>query len=73
MEMMTMKRAMVVGATGGTGAAITEELIRQGIETIAFGRSGQKLELLAKNLGNPAQQRFEHCRRKRPVYSLASN
>ncbi|MFJ9499784.1 SDR family NAD(P)-dependent oxidoreductase [Brevibacillus centrosporus] len=50
-----MKRAMVVGATGGTGAAITEELIRQGIETIAFGRSGQKLELLAKNLGNPAQ------------------
>lgn len=48
-----MKRAIVIGATGGTGAAITEELIRRGISTIAFGRSRQKLEQLAVKLGYP--------------------
>lgn len=48
-----MKRAIVVGATGGTGAAITEELIQRGIHTIIFGRSRQKLEQLAVRLGSP--------------------
>lgn len=48
-----MKRAIVIGATGGTGAAITEELIKRGIVTIAFGRSRQKLEQLAVKLGSP--------------------
>lgn len=48
-----MKKAIVIGATGGTGAAITEELIRRGISTIAFGRSRQKLEKLAATLGSP--------------------
>jgi nucleoside-diphosphate-sugar epimerase len=48
-----MKRAIVVGATGGTGAAITEELIKRGIFTIIFGRSRQKLEQLAVKLGSP--------------------
>ncbi|SLJ99742.1 MULTISPECIES: SDR family NAD(P)-dependent oxidoreductase [unclassified Paenibacillus] len=48
-----MKRAIVVGATGGTGAAITEELIKRGISTIIFGRSRQKLEQLAVKLGSP--------------------
>ncbi|MFB8373257.1 NAD-dependent epimerase/dehydratase family protein [Paenibacillus taichungensis] len=48
-----MKRAIVVGATGGTGAAITEELIKHGIFTIIFGRSRQKLEQLAVKLGSP--------------------
>lgn len=47
-----MNRAIVIGATGGTGAAITEELIRRGISTIAFGRSRQKLEQLAVKLGS---------------------
>lgn len=50
---MTMTKAMVIGATGGTGAAITEELVRRGVDTIAFGRSRQKLEQFAARLGNP--------------------
>ncbi|MEC0267313.1 SDR family NAD(P)-dependent oxidoreductase [Paenibacillus anseongense] len=48
-----MKKAIVIGATGGTGAAITEELVKRGVETIAFGRSRQKLEQFARKLGNP--------------------
>ncbi|PJN54948.1 hypothetical protein PAEVO_16690 [Paenibacillus sp. GM2FR] len=44
----------MIGATGGTGASITEELVRRGIHTIAFGRSRQKLEQFAVRLGNPA-------------------
>ncbi|USG64382.1 SDR family NAD(P)-dependent oxidoreductase [Brevibacillus ruminantium] len=48
-----MKKAIVVGATGGTGAAITEELAKRGIRTVAFGRSLQKLEQLKDRLGNP--------------------
>ncbi|MCC3382203.1 NAD-dependent epimerase/dehydratase family protein [Paenibacillus farraposensis] len=49
-----MEKAIVIGATGGTGAAITEELVKRGIRTIAFGRSRQKLEQFAGRLGNPA-------------------
>ncbi|WP_178022351.1 NAD-dependent epimerase/dehydratase family protein [uncultured Paenibacillus sp.] len=49
-----MTKAMVIGATGGTGAAITEELVIRGIDTVAFGRSRQKLEQFADRLGNPA-------------------
>ncbi|WP_179945178.1 SDR family NAD(P)-dependent oxidoreductase [Paenibacillus durus] len=49
-----MEKAIVIGATGGTGAAITEELVKRGIRTIAFGRSRQKLEHFAGKLGNPA-------------------
>ncbi|ANS74782.1 epimerase [Paenibacillus yonginensis] len=41
-----MKKAIVLGATGGTGSAITAELIRRNIETIAFGRSERKLKQL---------------------------
>ncbi|WP_028549526.1 SDR family NAD(P)-dependent oxidoreductase [Paenibacillus sp. UNC451MF] len=48
-----MEKAIVIGATGGTGAAITEELVKRGVSTIAFGRSRQKLEQLAEGLGNP--------------------
>ncbi|MGO4350030.1 SDR family NAD(P)-dependent oxidoreductase [Paenibacillus sp. MCAF9] len=48
-----MEKAIVIGATGGTGAAITEELIKRGVSTIAFGRSRQKLEMFAEKLGNP--------------------
>lgn len=48
-----MKKAIVLGATGGTGTAIIVELIKRGVETIAFGRSLQKLEKLANDLGNP--------------------
>ncbi|WP_314589009.1 SDR family NAD(P)-dependent oxidoreductase [Paenibacillus terrigena] len=49
-----MKKAIVIGATGGTGAAIVEELVTRGIQTIAFGRSRQKLDQLRAKLGHPA-------------------
>jgi len=48
-----MEKAIVIGATGGTGAAITEELVKRGKRTIAFGRSRKKLDQLAGKLGNP--------------------
>ncbi|XOK60716.1 NAD-dependent epimerase/dehydratase family protein [Paenibacillus elgii] len=48
-----MNKAIVIGATGGTGASVTEELVRRGIRTVAFGRSRGKLEQLKANLGNP--------------------
>ncbi|OMF13633.1 epimerase [Paenibacillus sp. FSL H7-0331] len=51
---MKMKKAIVVGATGGTGAVVTAELVKRGVDTIAFGRSRVKLEQLAARLGNPA-------------------
>ncbi|WP_370872452.1 NAD-dependent epimerase/dehydratase family protein [Paenibacillus zeirhizosphaerae] len=49
-----MKKAIVVGATGGTGAVVTAELVKGGVPVIAFGRSRQKLEELASQLGHPA-------------------
>ncbi|WP_427052484.1 SDR family NAD(P)-dependent oxidoreductase [Paenibacillus sp. TC-CSREp1] len=49
-----MKRAIVIGATGGTGEAITRELVKQGIHTVALGRSRSKLEQLGRKLGSPA-------------------
>lgn len=51
--MVPLKKAIVVGATGGTGAAITEELAKRGIRTVVFGRSAGKLEQLRARLGNP--------------------
>lgn len=48
-----MEKAIVVGATGGTGAAVAEELVKRGIRTIAFGRSWKKLERLQESLGKP--------------------
>ncbi|MED3275345.1 SDR family NAD(P)-dependent oxidoreductase [Bacillus thuringiensis] len=52
-EVIGLKKAIVVGATGGTGAAITEELAKRGIPTILFGRSLQKLEQLRIKIGKP--------------------
>jgi len=49
-----MKKAIVVGATGGTGAVITAELVKRGIPAVAFGRSRTKLEELAAELGSPS-------------------
>ncbi|WP_141430375.1 SDR family NAD(P)-dependent oxidoreductase [Bacillus sp. 03113] len=48
-----MKKAIVLGATGGTGSAIVRELINRGIPTIAFGRSSEKLLKLKESYGNP--------------------
>ncbi|MDQ0859723.1 NAD-dependent epimerase/dehydratase family protein [Bacillus sp. V2I10] len=47
-----MKKVIVLGATGGTGMAIVEELIKREIQTIAFGRSITKLNQLKQKLGN---------------------
>lgn len=47
-----MEKAIVVGATGGTGASVVEELVKRGIRTVAFGRSRQKLEQLSARLGH---------------------
>lgn len=49
-----INKAMVLGATGGTGTVIIAELLRRGIGTVAFGRSMPKLEQLTAKLGNPA-------------------
>lgn len=41
-----MKKALVLGASGGMGYAIVKELNNRGIETIAFARNKQKLDKL---------------------------
>jgi nucleoside-diphosphate-sugar epimerase len=43
-----MKKAFVLGATGGSGQVIVSELLSRGTEVIAFGRSRSKLEQLMK-------------------------
>jgi nucleoside-diphosphate-sugar epimerase len=43
-----MEKAIVLGATGGTGQAIVSELLSRGIKVIAFGRSENKLKKLMK-------------------------
>ncbi|WP_189028467.1 NAD-dependent epimerase/dehydratase family protein [Paenibacillus albidus] len=50
---MMLNKALVLGATGGTGTVIIAELLKRGVETVAFGRSMNKLEQLAGVLGNP--------------------
>ncbi|MEH7222763.1 SDR family NAD(P)-dependent oxidoreductase [Bacillus sp. JJ1566] len=44
-----MKKALVLGATGGMGYAIVEELVERGIEVIAFARTKEKLDKLFNN------------------------
>jgi len=44
-----MKRALVLGASGGMGYSIVNELISRGVEVTAFARSEKKLKHL-KNL-----------------------
>ncbi|MGM7703203.1 SDR family NAD(P)-dependent oxidoreductase [Pseudalkalibacillus sp. Hm43] len=41
-----MKKALVLGATGGMGYAIVSELNQRGIKTVAFARNQSKLEKL---------------------------
>lgn len=54
-----MKKAIVLGATGGVGNPLTEELVKRGVETVAFGRSKEKLERLANDLRNPSLLKLE--------------
>ena len=39
-----MKRVLVLGATGGTGRAIVQELLRRKVQVVVFGRSLEKLK-----------------------------
>ncbi|TGN20011.1 SDR family NAD(P)-dependent oxidoreductase [Leptospira idonii] len=48
-----MEKVLVLGATGGTGKALVQELVRVGVPTIAFGRNKTSLETLREELGNP--------------------
>lgn len=41
-----MKKALVLGASGAMGYAITKELCRRGIDVVAFARNKEKLEKL---------------------------
>ncbi|MED0738307.1 SDR family NAD(P)-dependent oxidoreductase [Aneurinibacillus thermoaerophilus] len=41
-----MKKALVLGASGGMGYALVHELVARGIETVAFARTREKLEKL---------------------------
>ncbi len=41
-----MKKAVVLGASGGMGCAIVNELVSRGIETVAFARTKDKLNRL---------------------------
>lgn len=49
---LTGKKALVTGATGGIGEAITRALHAQGAEVGISGRNGDKLAELAKALGS---------------------
>ncbi|THE09205.1 SDR family NAD(P)-dependent oxidoreductase [Bacillus timonensis] len=44
-----MKKALVLGASGGMGYAIVEELVKRGIDVTAFARTKEKLEYLFRN------------------------
>ncbi|MHC0036276.1 SDR family NAD(P)-dependent oxidoreductase [Pseudoneobacillus sp. C159] len=49
-----MKKALVLGATGGMGFSLVEELVSRNIETIAFARSKNKLEQYSREWGTLA-------------------
>ncbi|CDO04753.1 short chain dehydrogenase [Oceanobacillus picturae] len=57
-----MKKAVVLGATGGTGQVIVAELLSRDVEVIAFGRSKEKLEALMK----------EHAYHPKLTYALGN-
>ena len=44
-----MKKALVLGASGGMGYSIVKELCARGIEVVAFARTKEKLESLFEN------------------------
>ncbi|MFH5182578.1 NAD-dependent epimerase/dehydratase family protein [Paenibacillus sp. TAB 01] len=47
-----MRKAIVLGATGGVGYPLTEELVSRGVEVVAFGRSISKLERMAQAMSH---------------------
>ncbi|WP_410769021.1 NAD-dependent epimerase/dehydratase family protein [Fontibacillus sp. BL9] len=54
-----MKKAIVLGATGGVGNPLTAELVSRGVQTVAFGRSEDKLKALANEIGRQDLLRLE--------------
>lgn len=44
-----MKRALVLGATGGMGYALVHELVNRGVEVVAFSRRKERLDVLYQN------------------------
>ncbi|MGM8365181.1 SDR family NAD(P)-dependent oxidoreductase [Virgibacillus sp. W0181] len=44
-----MKKALVLGATGGIGYALVRELVERGVEVVAFSRGKEKLYALYQN------------------------
>jgi nucleoside-diphosphate-sugar epimerase len=44
-----MKKALVLGATGGIGYALVRELVEQGVEVVAFSRGKERLHALYQN------------------------
>ncbi len=56
---LSMKKAVVLGATGGMGSALVERLLHDGVYTVAFARSAEKLAILQermKKLGYAGEQ-----------------
>jgi len=44
-----MKKALVLGATGGIGYALVRELVERGVEVVAFSRGKERLHALYQN------------------------
>ena len=47
-----MKKALVLGASGGMGYSLVKELSSQGIKVVAFARTKEKLERLFRDDAN---------------------
>jgi len=47
-----MKKAIVLGASGGMGYALVNELVFRGVEVTAFARNGEKLRQMFGSLAN---------------------
>lgn len=48
-KVLSMKKALVLGATGGIGYALVRELVERGVEVVAFSRGKERLHALYQN------------------------
>jgi nucleoside-diphosphate-sugar epimerase len=55
MNLLPVRKAIVLGATGGMGRALVRELLERGIETVAFSRSRSKLLELQRACENDSR------------------
>ena len=62
--MLNIKRAVVLGATGGMGSALVEELLNKRIEVIAFARSAEKLNALQNRMKKMKRKNVKNKRLK---------